>query len=94
MSHEDSSFSAHPHASILAGIGVLHQNLVYTHMVARRCSWPVRLRLDGQEHIWFAQGNLRYNGKVIMLLGVGYPAADLQAPVIAKKPLAEIATFV
>jgi hypothetical protein len=94
MSHEDSSFSAHPHASILAGIGVLHQNLVYTRMFARRCSWPVRLRSDGQEHIWFAQGNLRYNGKVIMLLGVGYPAADLQAPVIAKKPLAEIATFV
>lgn len=29
-----------------------------------------------------------------MLLVVGYPAADLQAPVIAKKPLAEIATFV
>jgi nitroreductase len=29
-----------------------------------------------------------------LLLVVGYPAADLQVPVIAKKPLAEIATFV
>ncbi len=29
-----------------------------------------------------------------LLLVVGYPAADVQVPVIAKKPLAEIATFV